>query len=135
MTKYAKKCASIILVLIMLFSLFTINTSAAQVEEDYGVMPCWTTIRLIDKSFVISGINSTTDVSLYSQTSTSLKITVNFQKLKSGTYETIETWTETGTGTYLNLHETRLINILCDYRIMVTCKAGSESNVSYVYPS
>ncbi len=97
-------------------------------------MPCWTTIDMIITNFSISGVNSRSVVLLDSQVSTSLKITVNLQKLKSGTYETIETWTESGTGTHLELEETRLINVLCDYRIKVTCKAGSESNVSYAYP-
>ncbi len=134
MSKFVEKSTSILLVLILLFSVLAINTSAAEAEEDYGVMPCWTTISRIDISFSISGINSTSLVILNSQVSTSLKITVNLQKLKSGTYQTIETWTETGTGKRLVLEESRLINILSDYRIKVTCKAGSETNTTYAYP-
>ncbi len=134
MLKIAKRSISAILVLALLFSLFSINCFAAEAEEDYGVMPCWTTIESILARFTISGINSTSYVKLTSGVSTSLKITVNLQKLKSGTYETIETWTETGTGKTLILDESRLINILSDYRIKVTCKAGSETDVQYRYP-
>ncbi len=134
MVKFVKKSVSVLLILTLLFSVLAINSSAAEVEEDYGVMPCWTTIQSIKATLTISGINSTSHVVLYSQVSTSLKITVNLQKLKSGSYETLETWTETGTGKYLELNESRLINILSDYRIKVTCKAGTETNVSYAYP-
>ncbi len=134
MTITVKRSISLILVLVTLFSLCAINSSAAQVDEDYGVMPCWTTINRISKSFTISGINSKTIVTLTSKVSTSLKITVNLQKVKSGTYQTIETWTKSGTGVSLTLTESRLINVLCDYRIKITCKAGTETHVSYDYP-
>ncbi len=135
MSKTVKKSTCLLLVLTMLFSLLAINASAAEVpEEDYGVMPCWTTIRSVDASLVISGINSTSIVKLYSNVSTSLKIVVNFQKYKSGGFDTLETWTETGTGTYLKLEETRLINIFADYRLRVVCTAGSESDLSLAYP-
>ncbi len=134
MSNFVKKSVSIALILTMLFSVFTINSFGAEVEEDYGVMPCWSTIDSVITSFTISGINSTSSVALTSQVSTSLSIKVELQKLKSGTYETIETWTESGTGIYISLEETRLINIFSDYRIKVTCKAGSETHVTYDYP-
>ncbi len=134
MLKIVKKSVCILLMFTLLFSVLAVNTSAAEVEEDYGIMPCFTTINTIRKSFTISGINSTSYVLLTSQVSTSLKITVNLQKVKSGTYQTIETWTESGTGKRLELEETRLINALADYRIKVTCKAGTETNTSYAYP-
>ncbi len=134
MSKFVEKSVSVLLALVLLFSVLAINTSAAEVDEDYGVMPCWTTISRITTSFSISRINSTSTVILYSQVSTSLKITINLQKVKSGTYQTIETWTKSGTGVRLVLEETRLINVLSDYRIKVTCKAGSETNTTYAYP-
>ncbi len=134
MSKFVKKSTSIALILILLFSAFAINSFGAEAEEDYGVMPCWSTISSVSTSFTISGINSTTYVSLTSQYSTSLSIKAELQKLKSGVYETIETWTESGNGIYISLEETRLINIFSDYRIKVTCKAGSETHVTYDYP-
>ncbi len=134
MSKFVKKSISVALILIMLFSIFTINSFGSESEEDYGIMPCWNTISSVSTSFTISGINSTSTVALTSQISTSLSIKIELQKLKSGVYETIETWTKTGSGDVLILEETRLINILCDYRIKVTCKAGSETHVTYDYP-
>ena len=118
----------------MLFSLFAFNSFAESVEDDYGVMPCFTTISAVTTVFSISGINSTSSVVLTSQYSTSLSIKIELQKEKSTGYETIETWTKSGTGTYLGLEETRLINIFSNYRIKVTCKAGSETHVKYDYP-
>ncbi len=134
MSKFVERSISVILILTMLFYVFAINSFGAETEEDYGIMPCFTTINSVTTSFSISGINSTSSVALTSQYSTSLSIKVELQKLKSGAFETIETWTETGTGRYLSLEEDRLINVLCDYRIKVTCKADAETFVRYDYP-
>lgn len=132
--KTMKKTVSILLILTMLFSSFAIMSSAAVVDDDYGVMPCFTTISSISTSFVISGLNSTSTVTLKSQVSTNLSIKIELQKEKSSGYETIETWTKSGTGYSLLLEETRLINVFSNYRIKVTCTAGSESHVTYDYP-
>lgn len=134
MSTFVKKSVSVILILTMMFSVFAISSSAETTDEDYGVMPCFTTISSVATAFVISGINSTSSVALKAQYSTSLYIKIEFQKEKSTGYETLETWTKSGTGTYLNLEETRLINVFCDYRIKVTCTAGSETHVTYDYP-
>lgn len=133
MIKTMKKAVSILLILTMLFSSFAIMSSAA-VVDDYDVMPCFTTINSVSTSFVISGLNSTSTVVLTSQVSTSLYIKIELQKEKSSGYETIETWTKSGTGYSLGLEETRLINVFSNYRIKVTCTAGSESHVKYDYP-
>ena len=134
MVKTMKKTVSILLILTMLFSSFAIMSSAAVVDDDYGVMPCFTTISSVSTSFTISGLNSTSSVALVAKTSTSLYIIIELQKEKSSGYETIETWTKSGTGKSLLLEETRLINVFSNYRIKVTCTAGSESHIKYDYP-
>lgn len=134
MSKFVKKSVSVLLVLTMLCSVFAINSFGATVEEDYGVMPCFTTISSVATSFTISGLNSTSSVTLTSKVSTSLYIKIEFQKETSTGYETLETWTKSGTGTILVLEETRLINVFCDYRIKVTCTAGGETHTTYDYP-
>ena len=134
MVKTMKKTVSILLILTMLFSSFAIMSSAAVVDDDYGVMPCFTTISSVSTSFTISGLNSTSSVALVAKTSTSLYIKIELQKEKSSGYETIETWTKSGTGTYLSLEKDRLINVFSNYRIKVTCTAGSESHIKYDYP-
>ena len=133
MSNIVKKSVSIALILTMIFSIFAISTFATN-EEENTVMPRWSVINSISTSFTISGITSTSSVSIISQYSTSLYIKIELQKEKSTGYETIETWTKSGTGRSLLLEETRLINILADYRIKVTCKADGETHVTYDYP-
>lgn len=130
----ARKSLSLVLILTMLLSFFAINSFANDTEDQYGVMPCWVSLNRVSTSFTISGINSTSSVSVSSQYSTSLYIKIELQKEKSTGYETIETWTKSGTGTYLLLEEDRLINIFADYRIKVTCRADSETFTTYDYP-
>ena len=134
MVNVMRKIVSILLVLTILCSVFAINSSASVVEEDYSVMPCFTTISSVATSFTISGLNSTSSVVLKAQTSTSLYIKIELQKEKSAGYETIETWTKSGSGITLTLEETRLINVFSNYRIKVTCTAGGETHVKYDYP-
>lgn len=134
MVNTMKKTISILLILTMLFSTFAIGSSAAVGEDENVVMPRFTTIQSVSTSFTISGLNSTSSVLLFSKVSTSLYIKIELQKEKSTGYETIETWTKSGTGTYLSLEEDRLINILSDYRIKVTCTAGGETHTKYDYP-
>ncbi len=134
MVKNVKKSVSILLILTMLFSSFAIVSSAAIIEDDYDVTPYFTTIGSVTTSFTISGLNSTSSVALISKVSTSLYIKIELQKEKSSSYETIETWTKSGTGTSLLLEETRLINVFSNYRIKVTCTAGGETHVKYDYP-
>ena len=133
MSNIVKKSISIVLVLTMLFSVFAISSSATN-EEENTIMPRWSVIHSVNTSFTISGLNSTSSVSIVAKYSTSLYIKIELQKEKSTGYETIETWTKSGTGTALLLEEDRLINILADYRIKVTCTAGGETHVTYDYP-
>lgn len=133
MVKTMKKTVSILLVLTVLLSIFAIYSSAAVVDDGYDVMPCFTTISSVATGFSISGLNSTSTVLLTAKTSTSLYIKIELQKEKSTGYETIETWTKSGTGKTLALEETRLINIFSNYRIKVTCTAGGETHVTYDY--
>lgn len=134
MSNIVKKSLSLVLILTMLFSVFAINTSANTVGEENTIMPRFSTIDAVSTSFTISGLNSTSSVSLSAKYSTSLYIKIELQKEKSTGYETIETWTKSGTGTVLLLEKDRLINIFADYRIKVTCTAGSETHVKYDYP-
>lgn len=133
MLKNMKQTLSIVLILIMLSSIFSICAYAESNDEPV-VTPRFTTISSVATSFTISGLNSTSSVVLSAKYSTSLYIKIELQKEKSSGYETIETWTKSGTGTYLGLEETRLINVFSEYRIKVTCTAGGETHVTYDYP-
>lgn len=134
MSNIARKSFGMVLIFTMLFSVFAVNSSATTVEEENTIMPRFSTISAVSTSFTISGLNSTSSVSVSAKYSTSLYIKIELQKEKSTGYETIETWTKSGTGTYLLLEEDRLINIFADYRIKVTCTADSETYTVYDYP-
>ena len=134
MSSIFKKGLSFILIIIMLFSVLAINSSAESVEDEYPVMPCWSIIDSVSTSFTISGINSTSTVLLTSQFKTDLYITIEFQKEESTGYKTLETWTKYAFDTFLLIEETRLINIFADYRIKVTCVAGNEQHITFDYP-
>lgn len=134
MSKLVKQSLSIALIITLMVSLFSIGGFAAVVEDEYEIAPCFSTISSVATSFTISGLNSTSSVTLKSQYSTSLYIKIELQKEKSSGYETLETWTKSGTGTILVLEETRLINVFSEYRIKVTCTAGGETHVKYDYP-
>ena len=131
--KTIRQSFSIILILTMLISIFSIYAYAESTEEPVAT-PRFTTISSVATSFTISGLNSTSSVSLTSKYSTTLSIKIELQKEKSSGYETIETWTKSGTGRTLSLEEDRLINVFSEYRIKVTCTAGGETHVKYDYP-
>lgn len=133
MLKTIRQSFSVILILALMLSIFSFSTYAES-NEEIVVTPRFTTISSVATSFTISGLNSTSSVSLTSKYSTTLSIKIELQKEKSSGYETIETWTKSGTGRTLSLEETRLINVFSEYRIKVTCKAGSETHVTYDYP-
>ena len=134
MSNIVKKSLSVFLILTMLFSVFAINSSAAVVEEEYPLMPCWSVIDGVTTGLSISGLVATASVSLSSKYSTSLYIKIEFQKEESTGYKTLETWEKSGTGVVIALEEDRLINIFADYRIKVTCTAGGETHVTFDYP-
>lgn len=133
MSTFVKKSLCLVLVLTTLFSIFAIQTSAVS-EDENTIMPRFSVIDAVSTSFTISGINSTSSVVLTSKYSTTLYIKIELQKEKSGVYETIETWTQFGNGTYVMLEETRLINVFSNYRIKVTCIADNEQHITYDYP-
>lgn len=123
-----KKLVAMVLCLIMLFSCFQLTAfceTASVMNLNISAETC---------SLMISGINSTSSASMQTARSMSLSIKMELQKIKSGTYTTIETWTSSKTGTIITMSEDRLINILATYRLKVTFTAGSETIVRYAYP-
>lgn len=130
-----KKSLSVILCLVMLFSVFSVSfvSNAAVVDNGNEIMPRWTTISTYGVDFMVSGLKATASVTLSSQVSTSLKIVVYLQKETSDGYETVKTWTKTGTGYALGLEECATANIFLNYRIKVTMTAGSETITVFRY--
>ena len=95
--------------------------------------PRYVNILRNDVTLNISGIKAECSASLRANNSTALKIKMELQKSKSSGYVTVETWTSSKTGTFLTISESRIINILYDYRLKVTFIAGEETTVVYKY--
>lgn len=136
MTKSKMFFCRTIAILMLLVSLFSSTVVAsAKTKDDNVVSPQYTTISRNSTCITISGITATCTTSMTSQYPTSLKIKMELQKKKSGTYETVETWTSSKQGVNIVMSESRNINVLCDYRLKATFTAGSESTVVYKYPT
>lgn len=131
--KKLKEVLSIMMCCLLCFSTFA---SAAYEETDTGdfIEERYATISSKSCSISISGINSTSKAILKSNSTQSLSIKMELQKIKNGTYTTIETWTTSKTGTTISIEKDRLINVLSTYRLKVTFSAGSETVVSFAYP-
>ncbi len=93
----------------------------------------FTTISSVSGSIVKSGITVTCRAKLKAKYSTSLKIVMVLQKDTSSGWTNVKTWTTTGTGTNLDIEESRAINILYTYRLKVTYTADSENYTTYYY--
>lgn len=134
-----KKAISILLAIVTIFCSMMIPVAAYNASDEESaiatqITPRFTTISGTTATIVIKGLNATVNATLMSNCSTNLKIVIELQKEKTSGYKTLETWTKSGAGTIISLEETRLINILSNYRIKVTYTAGSESTVLYKYP-
>lgn len=116
---------------VMLFS-STVTASAA-LKDSNVASPCYTYISYDTINLTISGITAHCTATLHTSKSVKLTIKMELQKKKSSGYETVETWTESKTGTYLAMSESRAINIFCDYRLKVTYTAATETEVAYKY--
>ncbi|MGN0444152.1 MAG: hypothetical protein ACI4F5_06015 [Acutalibacteraceae bacterium] len=125
--KNAKKLCAVLMCVVMLFSCIQMFAYASVATYNMN-------IRTSECSLTISGINSTSSASMVTNSSMSLKIKMELQKLKNGTYTTVATWSDSTTGTVLSMAKTRLINALSTYRLVVTFDAGNETVVRYAYP-
>lgn len=134
MTKQNIRIRQIVLILLSLLMIFgSTFVSNAAVNNDSEISPYYVNISNRSASLSVSGIKAKCNASVKSNKSVALKIKMELQKEKSSGYETVETWTNSKTGTLLAMSESRNINILCNYRLKVTFTAGSETEVVYKY--
>ena len=126
--KNTKRLLAILICAVMVFSCVQISALA--------VVPLrYNYVKDKDCSFSISGANSTSKAKLRATQKMELSVTMELQKLKSGEYKTIETWSESKTATSIDMSETRLINVLSTYRLKVTFEVGNETIVCFRYAS
>ena len=124
-TKQNKSIKQFVLIVLSFLMVFgNVAVADATVNYDNEVAPLYVNILSHRESIEISGIKAN---------SVPLKIKMELQKEKSKSYETVETWTSSKTGTLLAMSESRNINVLCNYRLKVTFTAGKETEVVYKY--
>ena len=135
MKKRLTKILSVILAVVAVFSFHSVAFAEEETTpETEIIIEEYTTIGGTSSGITISGVTATCAASLTAKKSTSLKIKMELQKKKSGSYETIKTWTATKTGTTLVTEQKKTINVLSTYRLKTTFTAGSESTTVYTYP-
>ena len=133
-TKQNKSIKQFVLIVLSFLMVFgNVAVADATVNYDNEVAPLYVNILSHRESIEISGIKAKCTAKLKSQNSVPLKIKMELQKEKSKSYETVETWTSSKTGTLLAMSESRNINVLCNYRLKVTFTAGKETEVVYKY--
>lgn len=126
--KNTKRLLAILICAVMVFSCVQISALA--------VVPLrYNYVKDKDCSFSISGANSTSKAKLVATKKMELSVTMELQKLKSGEYKTIETWSESKTATLIEMSEKRIINVLSTYRLKVTFEVGNETIVCFRYAS
>lgn len=134
MTKQNNKLNKFVLILLSFLMIFgNVAVANAADNHDNEVAPLYVNISSHRESIEISGIKAKCSAKLYAKNSVPLKIKMELQKEKSKSYETVETWTSSKTGTLLAMSESRNINVLCNYRLKVTFTAGKETEVVYKY--
>ncbi|MBQ7637825.1 MAG: hypothetical protein IJS90_02875 [Clostridia bacterium] len=82
----------------------------------------------------ISGASIRCLASMSTESNMNISISMELQKFKSGTYDTIKTWNASVYGSNLDMNESRLINIFSTYRLKVTFTAATETITRYAYP-
>ena len=132
MKKYFVKLLAVLMVIIAVLSACSVAFAG---EENDEPGDRYSVIGVVSGSLTIRGLTATCTGRVSAQYSTTLKITLELQKKKSGTYTTIKTWTSSTTSTSHLLQGQRTINPLSTYRLKATFKAGSESTTKYIYPS
>ena len=130
-----KRCLSALLTVIFVLSipLFSFaGESDNYVEEE--VIERYVNISATSASISISGLTASCYAGMHSKASMSLSIKMELQKLSSGSYSTIQTWSTSKTGTAISLTKSKVINPLSTYRLKVIFNAGGEKITVYRYP-
>lgn len=135
-TRFAKRLLSFALALLFMLSAFWgLSYESVKADDDYEIMPCFTTIVTEKYAITINGLQAIVSGSLIPAYKTSLQITLELQKYTSGSWKTDKMWVATAYDVCLITEGKKLINIFSDYRLKVTFKADQETSVRYRYPS
>ncbi|MBQ6171071.1 MAG: hypothetical protein IJK34_00385 [Clostridia bacterium] len=135
MNRKLKVLMSLLIVFLFAFQLCAVAFAQGNDADTQKPDPIrYTNIDSYNYDCYISGLKIYANASLTAKRSMYLSITIELQKLKSGDYEPIESWSDSKTGITMSLNADRLINLLATYRIKVTFNAGGETVTAYAYP-
>ncbi len=129
--KVFKRSITVILSFLLIVSNAFVSFADTRQENDIDLY--YANIDNCICSLNISGIKANCSAILNSKKEMNLKIKMELQKKKSSGYETVETWTKSQKSNFVEMSESRNINVLCTYRLKVTFTAGSETEVVYRY--
>ena len=134
--KITKRMLSIVLAMMILLSTFSVTACETAKAEDneYEIMPCFTTIMTEIYSITIKGLKCTVSGSLIPVSTASLQITLVLQKYKNGGWYADKTWAGSAYDDYLYLEGSKTINVFSEYRLKVTFKANQETSTRIMYP-
>ena len=121
-----------LLVIVCLLPAFALDEEAPAEPIDPEVP--YVTIGDYNASIRISGKTATCTVTLTSQSVASLKVKMVLQKKSGSTWNNVQTWSGSKTGSSLTLSKTKSVTSGGTYRLKVTFTAGSETVSQTVYP-
>lgn len=92
-------------------------------------------IRTIASSIYKSGVTAHCVTTVEAKARYKITIRQILQRKDGSSWITLDHWDTTTTGTYLRAENTRLINVLKDYRLVSRVTVGSETTTVYEYLS
>jgi len=129
-----KKSICSFLAMVILFSSFCMPAFAQDNGNDnYEIAPYFTTISTCGSSLNKSGLKTSCSASMTAPKGTKLKIKMELQIYKSGTWTTEYSWQASKTGITLELTKVVQVNPLYKVRLKTTFTANSEVFISYRY--
>ena len=135
MSKKLFSILSVILAAVLMLSISNFAFADNDAGKDEIIGDRYTTISNVTTNCYISGATIHCAGTVNAKYDTTIKIKLELQKKKSGSFETIKTWSgsKANTRSY-SLSGSRAINLLATYRLKATYTAGSETITVYKNP-
>lgn len=127
------KITAISLIITLIIPFFALAS-----DSEKEVQPKTTYISTYGAVIAHGAVTTTVSADMTGTSSvTKVKIKMELQKLSSGSYSTVETWSQTFTGRSGIMEETKITNPFSTYRLKATFTAytssTSETRTAYVY--
>ncbi len=130
MNKKTKFLVTIVMMAALLLMSLSVEASNKVQSEQPGIGVASINTDLTRASLSISSGKATCSAKISSKTSNTLKITMTLQQYTSGTWNKVQSWSGSKTGTLYSLSKTRSV-VRGKYRVKAVMKSGSESITKY----